>query len=499
MKSIANQKVKTTVEHPGSNNIWMVRESGLFEISRSGVQSRYADGTCLPSNVAICPLCLWGDGGRACKPCTIKDEASMSWKLSCPAVCLNGITPPTQSQRRLLQKTAGKVLFVITGVNQTRIKATWSNATMGSWGENETYVSLPTNDIQKTIEEVIIALPAISGTVKVPPYGIETGKNTGEIIFVINGTNISQVNSLWPQAATKLTTQNITVKFRVSDDPQQDMRSIQILVDANQNLLILTRPYLQIDLTTPPPPTRPYLQIDLTTPPPPSTPIPVPVAYATVASMEINENITVNAAFLDMLVENVSSVVCSQSTFVFCNVTVLSVTVDNVTTFCKDSVCPGFEKRRRALLAVTNSSSNTQQKKRSCKADTAIYTDEKVSDFIQQLASVPYVTNVIVMPNTEVFNYADLYDSQAVMALVAQTFTVFKTIESSVLIPTTVIVGGIIIIVAAIICCCLIFCRLCRQQTVVYQILPTSSSIVESQFINTRISPNMHTLHTGSA
>jgi hypothetical protein len=247
----AFNEFKTTAINPDSNNIWMVKGESLFEISRSGVQSRFADGMCLPSNIALCPTCFWAESGETCRPCFFKNEASMAWKAFCSPRCVQiGLPGPSLWRRLLSTDQNGKVVFVLSGGNHTTFKQLWPNASFTSWGGNSTTIVLNSHNIQLTIADVNVKLTSFNNdtTVQVQPYGVESGTGVGTLVFVLNTTNKTLVQTLWPNAVLETSAMNTTVTLATTDDPDKDMRSLMIQLLKATNISVLVNPYLKLDL-----------------------------------------------------------------------------------------------------------------------------------------------------------------------------------------------------------------------------------------------------------
>ena len=103
---------------PQTNNLWVVRNNGLYEISKSGVQIQIANsgGMCMPSGLALCAPCQWAAAGGTCQPCSSVNTSSRAWALLC-AGCTTGLG------RRLLQQATTTTLeFVVSG-NYTLMSA----------------------------------------------------------------------------------------------------------------------------------------------------------------------------------------------------------------------------------------------------------------------------------------------------------------------------------------------------------------------------------------
>ena len=275
--SVSSRLVKKLFIHPKTNNMWMIRENSLHEISRSGVQLHVDNGLCIPSYIAICPVCFWAESGTACRPCSMGEVASTAWRMSCDLLCpLPSSKKPTSSsssssRRRLLltEKTNridGSVIFVVTGGNMTMLKAVWPNASFTVWNGTEISVVLKSNDMQATIASTVVTLLnrlAKTVTVLVSPYGIESGSGFNHIVFVIdsaasssssnnNNTNTTLLlKTLWPSGSIILVgEQNITVTIPTSNDPRDDMLSVKQVLAANLDIRLLVNPYLRVELVS---------------------------------------------------------------------------------------------------------------------------------------------------------------------------------------------------------------------------------------------------------
>jgi hypothetical protein len=171
---------------------------------------------------------------------------------------------------------------------------------------------------------------------------------------------------------------------------------------------------------------------------------------------------------LDSLVNNVAEIVCTADIIV-CNISVLSVTVNNVTTFCKDSVCPGYQ-RRRALLAV----------KKTLSVSVGILTSRMLSDFSSDVRSIPSVETVTVYPNAPLTNAQldSMKDSKVMSELVLSKSTVFYAIipsggSTSGLVVIAVFIGVFVFLIASIVACCCCCCYY-SQTPVKKKLVPTT-------------------------
>ena len=148
------------------------------------------------------------------------------------------------------------------------------------------------------------------------------------------------------------------------------------------------------------------------TAPPDTTPVAVePLAYATVASLSVSETIT--ASMLANLVSNVSTAVCTKDVVDgLCNVTVLTVTIRNVTTYCTHGVCPGIAKGRRLLSDVSV-------------VGLGIVTTTKLPDISARINSVPVVVGYSIRPNAAMNNFSMMDNSFLFVQFVGNSYTVF--------------------------------------------------------------------------
>jgi len=246
--SILSKISKRLFVHPKSNNMWMVRENSLYEISRSGVQVHVENGLCLPNFMAICPVCFWAESGTACRPCSAGVATSAAWKISCDVMCPSG---PKSSSRRLLLSTGsteGSVVFVVSG-NVTMLRTLWPNASLTFWNGTDVSVILKTTDMQATVASTLVKLNGLNKqlTLLVSPYGIEKGSGVGNIVFVIDGTNQTKLKTLWPTGSIVLGYRNITVTIHASIDPGDDILSVNQVLAENPDIRLLVNPYYRVN------------------------------------------------------------------------------------------------------------------------------------------------------------------------------------------------------------------------------------------------------------
>ena len=515
---------KTRTTHPESNNIWLIRDDSLYEISRSGVQARFADGTCLPSNIAICPPYFWANGGSACRPCVIKDEASPAWKSVCDGYCLSNTCygiQGTQGSRRLLSaRQSGWVMFIVEG-DRTLLEKTWPNATLSSWGGNETSVTVKSDDIEATVANLNKTLANLTTKLSIlhHPFGLGGDQSVGDIVFTVANNNhtdvLAKIRELWPHASIENSDRYITITVPTSNDPQQDMRSVKLKLTENNDLRIVVNPYLKVMVRNPPEtpddvlftvngsnvatlriiwptavfevrsstikvtiPSTGNVSNDLhyakrgfennhtgfivitspyrrgvpsytgTTQPPTTTPKPAPIAYATIASLEINRKIT--ATLLAELATNVSNCLCTPGAYAFCNISVLSVSIGNKTTYCANSVCLGIAGRRRVLL---------QTKVEGGGVNMGIVTSNPIPAPDNKIeASSSVVTNTKYSANAPIFNLRELDSAEKLIKMVQEKCTDFlrkdedkgPNITINVGIPS--LVGVVLIVVCVCVC-----------------------------------------------
>lgn len=498
----ASNQIQNTVINPDSNNILMITKHSIFEISRSGVQSRFADGTCLPSNIALCPYCFWADSGKACRPCIFKDETSVAWKTSCSSYyCMQN---SNRSRRRLFSTDQkGKVVFVLSG-NQDMFKQLWPNASFTSWGVDRQTIVLASNNIQRMITDVNIQLARLNNNtqIHVQPYGIESGleKGTTHLVFVLNNTNTSLVQTLWPNSTIEANKMNITVKIKTSDNPDEDMRSLRIQLLQTTGINVLIAPYLRLDLNNPSEnendvifeinstdisrlkglwPKGVFKQkttsitviipfsgntttdtvyashgfknnTDLALIKPPSfrgrvqnETAPTPIAYATLATLEINETQKITGSLLTALVNNISHIMCTAN----CNVSVLSVKkADNVTIFCANNLCPGLT-RRRSLLGSQG-----------CIVNIGVITSEPIGSPPQNWMSTLPIASWIIKPNAPVISREQLSDSKNLIQLIESKYSTYIEITKENIavywVDILVFIVIVLVIGMCIKCCC---------------------------------------------
>jgi hypothetical protein len=171
------------------------------------------------------------------------------------------------------------------------------------------------------------------------------------------------------------------------------------------------------------------------------------------------------------LVKNVSRIVCLPDTGL-CNVSILSITVNDVTTFCTDGVCPGYARRR--LLGLNGG----------VEVNLGIISKAMVSDFSNALSSIKSVVDTKIEPNAPVISteqLAQLRDSRYLQALVTEKSTVFNVISAvndgiAFLVMVASVVMSLIVL-SVVLCCC---CCFCNQKTQV--LVHPSAANAQSQF-----------------
>ena len=180
--------------------------------------------------------------------------------------------------------------------------------------------------------------------------------------------------------------------------------------------------------------------------PPPATPTPDPIAYATVASLTIDPSEAITSALLADLVRNVSRIVCLPDAGQ-CEVSVLSITVGGVTTFCIDGVCPGYSKRRRRRLLLEQTT----------EVNVGIISKTMVSDFSGSLKSIRSVVDIKVEPNAPVITteqLAQLKDARALAAFVSEKSTVFNAVSQGLGVMVLALQVEIAFIISGVVLCC---------------------------------------------
>ena len=164
---VAPLEILAMQKHPATHNIWAIRSNKLVEVSKSGVQLRRLDGKCVPSGVALCPVCQWASSGMKCRSCSDSDQGSRAWQVSCQA-CQEG-------RRRLLllgtdDARSFTIKFVVRG-DFTKVVAIWPEAVRDSVRSLIT-VSVVTYNSVVEMRQIKLQLLAMQHTVQVitPPY-----------------------------------------------------------------------------------------------------------------------------------------------------------------------------------------------------------------------------------------------------------------------------------------------------------------------------------------
>lgn len=182
-----------------------------------------------------------------------------------------------------------------------------------------------------------------------------------------------------------------------------------------------------------------------------------PAAFATVAVLTMKSTEIITATVLSDLVRTVSTFLCTPSSEVvvksgggnICEVSVLSVTENNITTICNKGVCPGYTSRR-VLLEVETSSSDVT---------VGIVTRDAVTPDITSLFdNMAVVSAYKVMPNAQVTNLTVILDSGKLISLVAAAYTdysrrnivVVASGSDNTILIIGVAVGAVIVVVIAV-------------------------------------------------
>ena len=148
-------------EHPITHNIWAVRKDRIIEVSKSGVLVQREDGKCIPSGVALCPLCEWAPNGQKCKSCSVVDKGSLAWILKCKDSCL-----PSSGRRLLAANTV--IQFVLSG-NFATVAKIWPVAV--SMPNGVITVEISTQDPVAEMKRIQTSLLALTGVeVLTRPY-----------------------------------------------------------------------------------------------------------------------------------------------------------------------------------------------------------------------------------------------------------------------------------------------------------------------------------------
>jgi hypothetical protein len=165
-----------------------------------------------------------------------------------------------------------------------------------------------------------------------------------------------------------------------------------------------------------------------------------------VASLTIDPSEAITSALLADLVRNVSRIVCLPDAGQ-CEVSVLSITVGGVTTFCIDGVCPGYSKRRRRRLLLEQTT----------EVNVGIISKTMVSDFSGSLKSIRSVVDIKVEPNAPVITteqLAQLKDARALAAFVSEKSTVFNAVSQGLGVMVLALQVEIAFIISGVVLCC---------------------------------------------
>jgi hypothetical protein len=125
-------------------------------------------------------------------------------------------------------------------------------------------------------------------------------------------------------------------------------------------------------------------------------------------------------------------------------VSVLAVTVNNVTTYCVGGVCPGYARRRR-LLGVGGG----------VVVIVGIVTQTPIVDVSESIDALPGVESSSVLPNSPVANLTSIAgDSRKLIQQVQVGFTVYVIVhvETAAVNYTPVVVGvaAVVVVVAVL-------------------------------------------------
>ena len=167
---------------------------------------------------------------------------------------------------------------------------------------------------------------------------------------------------------------------------------------------------------------------------------PPPVAYATVAELSIKPTENITSALLASLVDQVSQSVCPG--LATCNVSVLSITRNNVTVYCANGACP--LSMRRLLQTDVGTSVNM-----------GIVTSAAVQDLAPVFNSIPTVAASNVQPNMPLTDTMTIQDPQNFIALVRALHTVYVIVpvssDSSNLVLVVAVVVSILVVAGAVV------------------------------------------------
>jgi hypothetical protein len=195
-------------EHPITHNIWAVRKDRIIEVSKSGVLVQREDGKCIPSGVALCPLCEWAPNGQKCKSCSVVDKGSLAWILKCKDSCL-----PSSGRRLLAANTV--IQFVLSG-NFATVAKIWPVAV--SVPNGVITVEISTQDPVAEMKRIQTSLLALTGVeVLTRPYVVipvavpssSSDDTTGVVVGVLVPVFLLLVAGVcvywfWPVPKTKL-------------------------------------------------------------------------------------------------------------------------------------------------------------------------------------------------------------------------------------------------------------------------------------------------------
>jgi hypothetical protein len=166
-------------------------------------------------------------------------------------------------------------------------------------------------------------------------------------------------------------------------------------------------------------------------------PVDLPTGFATVAVLTVNDASIITAVYFVDLVGNISAVVCVDAQAV-CNVSILSVTVGSVTTYCTNGVCPGYA-RRRALLGISGAN-----------VSVGVVTSTAIPDISDAVSHINSVTVLIIMPNAPWYRGDSFSDSRSMLDQVAKSYTVYVIIVEKASDSSLFVGIGVVLVVLVI-------------------------------------------------
>ena len=166
-------------------------------------------------------------------------------------------------------------------------------------------------------------------------------------------------------------------------------------------------------------------------------PVDLPTGFATVAVLTVNDASIITAVYFVDLVGNISAVVCVDAQAV-CNVSILSVTVGSVTTYCTNGVCPGYA-RQRALLGISGAN-----------VSVGVVTSTAIPDISDAVSRINSVTVLIIMPNAPWYRGDSFSDSRSMLDQVAKSYTVYVIIVEKASDSSLFVGIGVVLVVLVI-------------------------------------------------